>query len=394
MNSIDHFINQFFSFGGPIIYSLLFSIIAVSIIVLIFLKVIFPQRIKFIHEKEALVLKQTRLMALFAELNPDPLLRVNPEGKIIQTNDASRRLFYNVELQRTRITDCIKNLDIDFKLLIENDEQKSSIETINGNIFTVIMKGNSAFDFANIYFHDITKLKDYEFELEDYKNKLKTLAHTLESKFEKEKKYISSELHDDICQKLILLKMKLDHNVPTETPNIFKSDLDELYNRIRDLSHSIRPTDIEQMGLKFAVEVLVQKINESASMKGAFVYYGEEERFGEDLDTSIYRIIQEGLSNILKHSGATEFSVELVNSEECIDIFVNDNGKGIPQEYFSSKDLRNFGIGLFSIKERLDLFHGTIEIDSNPNEGTSIFVKIPKVKNSNEENSLADYRRS
>ncbi|MCL4549186.1 MAG: ATP-binding protein, partial [Bacteroidetes bacterium] len=295
---------------------------------------------------------------------------------------------------RTRITDCIENLNIDFKLLIENDEQKSSIETINENIFTVIMKGNSAFNFANIYFHDISKLKEYEFELENYKNKLKTLAYTLESKFEKEKKYISSELHDDICQKLILLKMKLDHNVPTETPNNFKSDLDELYNRIRDLSHSIRPTDIEQMGLKFAVEVLVQKINESASMKGAFIYYGEEEGFGEDLDTSIYRIIQEGLSNILKHSGATEFSVELVNSEECIDLFVNDNGKGIPQEYFSSKDLRNFGIGLFNIKERLDVFHGTIEIDSNPKIRLPRNVKIPKVKNSNEENSLADYRRS
>lgn len=378
MNHINQILNQLYKFGEPVIYSIVFSVIVISVIILIFLKVIFPQKIKFLREKEALVHNQAKLMALFAELDPDPLLRVNREGKITQTNDASRRLFNYLDLQKANIRDCVRNLSIDYDLIIEKDEQRSSLESINNHIYNVLIKGNSAFDFANIYFHDISKLKEYEFELESYKNKLKTLAQILENKFEKEKKYLSAELHDDVCQKLILMKMKLNQVESDEIQSYFKNDLDELYNRIRDLSHALRPANIEQMGLKFAVEVLTQKINESSSVKGEFSYYGDDESFGEELDTCIYRIIQEGLSNVLKHSEATEYSVELVNGDDCIDLFVNDNGKGIPPEYFSSKDFSKFGIGLFNIKERLDAFHGTMEIDSHHNEGTSIFIKIPK----------------
>ena len=321
-------------------------------------------------------MEQAKLMALFSELDPDPLLRINAGGEIIQTNVASREIFGSVNTNKLKIDNILKGLRDNSAELIKDEREITFIETIGGKTYSVNVKGNSAFEFANIYLHDITKIKEYEVELEDYKDKLKTLAERLELKFESEKKSISSELHDDIGQRLVLLKLKfsqLDNN----DGDIFK-DLEEIYSRVRELSHLLKPAEIDELGLRFAVQNLVEKVKSDSHLEGSFISLGDEYRLNPEAEICLFRVVQEALSNILKHAEAKEFSVQLLFNNENIDLIISDDGKGIPNEYFKSKDLKNFGIGIFSMKERVESFKGTMKINSFPQEGTSIIINMPK----------------
>jgi signal transduction histidine kinase len=352
---------------------------------MIFVKVILPMRMKFFEEKQNILLEQAKLMALFSELDPDPSLRCNLDGEIIQTNEASRILFGIGELKGKNINQLLNNLNKNISELISENKEHTFIEEIRGKIFLVNVRGNENYGFAHIYMNDITKLKEYETELEDYKEKLRTLADRLESRFEKQRKQLSSELHDDIGQKMVLLKMKLNQLFATDEKGLF-NDVEQIYARIRDISHLLKPAEIDELGLKYSVQMLVNKVTADSNLEGYFAFLGEDEKFNPEIELCLYRIIQEALTNILKHAEANEFSVQLVNKEEQIELFISDDGKGIPKEYFESKDLKNYGIGLFGMREKLSNFNGAIKINSAPNEGTSIIIKIPKNSNGHEQN--------
>lgn len=352
---------------------------------MIFVKVILPMRIKFFEEKQNILLEQAKLMALFSELDPDPSLRCNLDGEIIQTNEASRILFGLGELKGKNIGQLLKNINKNISELIHENNEYTFFEEINGKSFIVNVRGNDNYNFAHIYLNDITQLKEYENELENYKEKLRTLADRLESRFERQRKQLSSELHDDIGQKMVLLKMKLNQLFTSDEKGLF-NDVEQIYTRIRDISHMIKPAEIDELGLKYSVQTLVNKVTTDSKLDGYFAFFGDDEKFDPEIELCLYRIIQEALTNILKHAEANEFSVQLVNKENQIDLIISDDGKGIPKDYFESKDLKNYGIGLFGMREKLSNFNGTIKINSAPEEGTSIIIKVPKNSNGHEQN--------
>ena len=386
MNNLDNYIQQLLSLNNPIIYSFVFSILIVGFTLLVFFKVIYPMRASFREEKQNMMLEQAKLMALFAELDPDPSLRCNLEGEIIQTNDASRKLFNKNDLNGLNVKNLLGNLEKDVGEIIGKNEEHSYFENINNKIFLVNVRGNSSYNFAHIYMNDITKLKEYESELEDYKEKLRTLAERLESRFEKQRKEIASELHDDIGQKMVLLKMKLNQ-LNLSDKNVLYNDLEDVYTRIRELSHMLKPAEIDELGLKFSLQTLVNKVSSDSALEGYFSYLGEEEKFNPEIELSIYRIVQESLTNILKHAEAKEFSIQLINNNHELKLIISDDGKGIPRKYFESKDLKNYGIGLFGMQERVNNLNGSIKINSAPMEGTNIIIKVPKQVPVNEENT-------
>jgi signal transduction histidine kinase len=388
MNDFNNYIDQFFSLNNPLIYSIIFSGIIIVAILGIFFKVIFPMRMKFLKEKQAMILEQAKVMALFSELDPDPLLRVNLDGQVIQTNEASRQLFNDIAVKKIMIQDLLSGMKKDAVDYISNNLEYSFIENISNRTFTVNVKGDSSLKFANIYLHDITKIKEYETELEDYKDKLKTLAERLEQKFETEKKSISSELHDDIGQRLVLLKLKFQQ-IDNNGGDLY-ADLDGIYSRVRELSHLLKPAEIDELGLRFAIQNLVNKITSDSPLNGSFSFLGEECRLEPAAELCFIRTAQEALSNIIKHSHASEFSIQLIFNDKDVCLIISDDGRGIPAEYFQSKDLRNFGIGLFNMKERVENLKGSFKINSFPDEGTSIIIQLPKLVAEYESNTVVN----
>lgn len=197
---------------------------------------------------------------------------------------------------------------------------------------------------------------------------------------EKERKRIAEELHDGIAGDLSAIKFNLAHlsqKNKDESNAVILNELwqiiDKSCEQIREISHNLSPTAITNNGLSVAVENYCVKIEKTYQIKVNYVFTGEKLNLGNTSETHIYRIIQELLNNIVKHSGANWAQVTIENQESYLAISVKDNGKG-----FSSTALSN-GIGLSNIDSRIRFLEADIQRESNEN-GTVFNILIPRNK--------------
>ncbi len=173
MNSLDNYFKQFLTFENPLFFAFILSISVIGVIILIFYNVILPLQKKFVTENQRFLLEKAELMALFAEMDPEPLIRTDTHRNIIQTNEASRKIFPNIEESEIKINEILPSLK-------NKSANGTFIENISGKIFSVIAKEYPQLGFTNFYLHDITQLKRYESDLENYKNRLKNFAYKLD----------------------------------------------------------------------------------------------------------------------------------------------------------------------------------------------------------------------
>ena len=191
----------------------------------------------------------------------------------------------------------------------------------------------------------------------------------------------------EINAKKIMAKLKLSHSVKYDKEEL-QSDLEKIYQRVRQISRTLRPNEINNLGLKLSIQSLVSYISESSNISGSFEYLGKEEKLDSKIEICIYSVIQESLNNIIKHSKANEFSVQIELNNKYVNIIISDNGVGIPDEYFTSKELMNNGTGLFSMKEKVENLRGKLKINSNHYEGTVLVIKLPKENSLNAKNKI------
>lgn len=372
-------IDSFFSLSNPLLFGLLLSVVITVVVIYIFIKVFYPLQKKRLLEKQRHKLEKAELMALFSELDPSPQIRIDHLGNIIQTNEAARLVFDGIDAPSKNIKEVLPSLSIeDYK------SELSFIKDINGSIYTISVKPGTNFDFTNIYFYDITQLKNYEAALEDYKNKLKDLADKLDDAVEGVKKSVSLELHDDIGHSLMALKLQASQDNP-DTDRILQG-IQNAYEKVRNLSKELRPADLKKLGLILSLQNLVEGMSASSGIKGSFQHSGDEALLDDEIATCIMRVAQEAMSNIAKHSGASEFTVGLTMEEKRSGLVIIDNGKGIPEKYFDPKNYKNFGIGLFNMKERVEKYKGSFRINSNSETGTVLIIDIPSKRILDENN--------
>jgi len=375
MYDIDNYINNFFTFNNPFFFALILGIIIITILVLVYFKYIFPLQKKLVFENQRYLYEKAELMALFAEMDPDPLIRIDANGNIIQTNEESRKIFPDIEKRGKKIKDFLPSFEHN-----SSGNGEGFIETINGKIYSVHIKRKSELTFQNIYMNNITDLKNYEYLQEVNRRRLKLLSDKLDTEIEELKNNLSAELHDDIGQRLIMIKLKLSDPNKLSGKEII-DDVDFIYNRIRSISRSLKPSDIGNLGLKLSLKMLIESVSLNSGIKSIFDFYGSEEGIGQPLLTCIYRIAQEGLNNIVKHSNAKEFSIQIRINNDNINIIISDDGCGIPVDYFVVKDSKIYGTGLFGMKERIENFNGKLKIESDSEMGTNLFIEIPRCSN-------------
>ncbi len=377
MNELSKELNEYlkllFRIDDPIVYSVLFIMIIFVLLILIFYYVIFPLRKKYMLETHALELKHTRLMALFAELDPDPVIRTDREGKIIFTNDSAKTLIKGETLEGRSISEIINNIDFPIADYISQNKSKQLIYKNNSRYFSVLFRGISSLKIAQFYFHDTTDKIQYE-------NKLRSLSNNLQNMIEEERRRIARELHDGIGQNLLLLKMNLVNNfkniLPKEKPDFnFHDSTDLLDNTIFELKniiYGLKPSVLEEMGLGAALASLIKKISDEGPLHGSLQIKGFDQRLDIKLELSIYRIIQEAINNIIKHSEASSFMIRLENTNKKIKLFITDDGKGI-----GSNKLNHNGFGLLNIQERIRSYGGDFKIGPRKDNGTFLKIEIP-----------------
>jgi two-component system sensor histidine kinase UhpB len=243
---------------------------------------------------------------------------------------------------------------------------------------------------------DITRRKRIERRLKESERQYRSLyremlAHrdtlrTLSARYlharEEEAKRIAHQLHDEagqITASIHLALAEIGRELPApgrERLQQVTASLDEFEEGLRRLSHELRPTILDDLGLRPALEFLAEGF--SARTGIAIRVEGTAKRRVNPLvETAIYRVVQEALANIARHSSAGHASIELTRERACLLCTVRDDGVGFDPDLLLSGDAGRRGLGLLGVRERLDALGGRIQIRSAPGTGTELSVAVP-----------------
>lgn len=192
---------------------------------------------------------------------------------------------------------------------------------------------------------------------------------------ETEKKRIAQELHDDVGFKLSSLKQELEQKITD--PSIF-SKLSEVISHTREITHNLYPGSLKFLGIKRAIVNLVNEIKTTASFKIDLEFYDFPDRLTPSHELHLYRIVQEGLNNILKYADCTQVNVDFFTHDSGHVITIEDNGVGF------DKSVVGEGIGLQSIRSRVEMLGGKFEIDTQKGRGTVLIIELPLVNNTDQ----------
>jgi PAS domain S-box-containing protein len=203
---------------------------------------------------------------------------------------------------------------------------------------------------------------------------------------EEERKRIARELHDDTVQELIALSRELDElgSKASGLSEQGKERLDRLWQQtngiiagVRRLSQDLRPATLDRLGLLPSLEWLASNVKDYSNIAVEVVTEGDERRLDPDIELVLFRIVQEALSNVWRHSQATAAQITVVFDTRTIRIIVKDDGKGfhVPK---GIGDLAKDGkLGLAGMQERVRLLNGTVTVASEPGKGTVVTVDVP-----------------
>jgi hypothetical protein len=197
---------------------------------------------------------------------------------------------------------------------------------------------------------------------------------------ESERKRISEDLHDNLGSSLTTIKLYFENlrnqiKDPQAKTVFDKTEilLAETYENVRTMSHARGNGLLASRGLIPAVRELSQRINNSKELELEVHHYGLDQRLENSVELTIFRILQELTTNIVKHATATEASINITSHTDSLNIMIEDNGKG-----FSASPLpRRSGMGLSSIEKRVENMGGSFIVDSTPGRGTTITIDIP-----------------
>ncbi len=189
---------------------------------------------------------------------------------------------------------------------------------------------------------------------------------------EEERYRIARELHDGIGQKLVLLKKKSHTTGPVNMQNLMGNTLDEL----RDILEGLRPGVLERLGITKALEALIHQVDEHSDLFFTAEIDNIDDILNKQNALHLYRIIQELLNNIIKHSKAKSATVTIEKKRNIIKATVTDNGKGFT---VIEKLRKGTSLGMKTLMERAKIMGAKIDINSAPNKGTLIELTIPKL---------------
>jgi two-component system sensor histidine kinase DegS len=351
-------------------------------------------RMKLETAQRDLVASEHRYRQLFEDAH-DPILIHNLEGDVIAVNRAGEKLtgYTRDELLNMNVKQFLSEESSQLagqirRKLIANEPvdqvyeqklaKKDGTEAIVQLATSVLYEKGEPSAFQHIA-RDITEEKRMQENLRLY------LQQATKAQ-EEERKRISRELHDETIQDLIVLSRKLDI-LASETSGLSKesrSRVEELWQQtdtiikgVRRLSQDLRPAALDRLGLLPALELLSSEVTQYSGITTTVEVEGSERRLPEEMELVLFRITQEALRNVWKHSNASETKIRVEFNNATIKIIVTDNGKGfdLPGKI---GDLARYGkLGLAGMQERAQLIGGNLSMKSHPGKGTTVVIETP-----------------
>jgi len=285
-----------------------------------------------------------------------------------------------------------KRIDNEIRPLIVKDKKSSSFEvrevTKDGRTLCMSLNLSPRFDDKGRVIgilgvgEDISNRKLAEQELIDSRKQLRDLSTYLQSVREQERTSIAREIHDDLGQVLTALKMDirwLEKRLTTDQKPLLNKTgsmanlIDTGVERVQRIVSELRPGLLDDLGICAAVEWQLKDFEDRTGVKHEIAFDPQEITLAPDLSTTLFRIVQEALTNIARHANATMVKVSLTRKEDELLLTVTDNGKGITRQQIS--DPKAFG--LLGMQERALYWNGKVTINGIQNKGTTISVLIP-----------------
>lgn len=245
------------------------------------------------------------------------------------------------------------------------------------------------------------KIQDLFRESERMRTEISTLSQKMMQVQEEDRLRISRELHDEVGQSLTAIATNLEvlrQDSPVDQPDLqgrlaeTQQLTREVTQSIRRVSRELRPIAIDELGLLPALEKYVRDFESRSGIRTVFSYDPLEEELSLNEKVTIYRVIQESLTNIARHSKASEVRISLLERETpgaggpdaLTSLEIHDNGRGMPEDddarAGASPDRPGLpgGVGLLGMQERVKLHAGTFQLTSGLNKGTRIFITLPR----------------
>jgi|GEM_PF-1028632 len=216
---------------------------------------------------------------------------------------------------------------------------------------------------------------------------LQRLSVELMKAQETERKHVSRELHDELGQALTAIRINLDMLQSEQSPDSPLTDnsrlreigilVDETLEHVRELSHNLCPTMLDEMGLAPTLRWYTSRYAERLNIQVDVDLTTLTDRLPPELETILYRVVQEALTNIARHAQASQVRLHLVKQEAMVSLLIEDDGQGFEVAAKMAPGLSRPGLGLLGMRERVTRWGGTFTIHSQPGQGTRLFVELP-----------------
>jgi PAS domain S-box-containing protein len=338
--------------------------------------------------------RQLSLLNHALDQSKDAVYLMANQGQFLYVNDtACTMLGYDrqelLQMQVTDIDPDIQDFQIDrikrqviesgtYKFEARHRRKNNSIFPVEISI-SIINFENQLISFALV--SDITERKNKEVLLQHQVQQIRSFSSKIIKAREIERRLIAHELHDEFGQILTGIKFSLEDIKHKTTDNgqdkinHIQKEIGQLINQIRNLSISLRPPLLDDLGLLTALKWHIERYSNSTGVLVDFLHHGIEHLIiSDDNALVIFRIIQESLTNIARHANSQRAKVHLIYNENEILINICDDGKGFDLEY-EMAHAKN--IGIIGMRERLEDVGGVFSIKSKHGVGTEITAKIP-----------------
>ena len=234
---------------------------------------------------------------------------------------------------------------------------------------------------------DVTERKTYQKTLEETTEKLRALSNHLQIAREDERLNISREIHDQLGQDLTVLKMeiallrkkvmknpeKTDMKKWAEEMGKINNSIDKIINNVRRIATDLRPDILDKLGISEAIEWHAGEFEKRTGIKCIMITAYQDFTLNLEKSISVFRVFQETLTNIARHSGAVKADISMSTMNGWLTLKISDNGKGITK----AETEKGTSLGILGMKERINLLGGLLNIEGEQGKGTVVEIKVP-----------------